>query len=351
MVFGRGKWTAAMLVLFGIGLHFPLSSAYGQVAGTHSYASLDMSPFARTAGLGFDYLPLCSDDAVVGLDNPSLLNGQMTHQAVLSVVPTFDGGHMGALGYVLPSRRLGTWSFGLRYANYGIFQQRDYEDMPQGEFTAGDYALTVGWGVQADSHFFVGANFIPVLSQYESYTAVAVAFNVAGSYVNSQRTLAATLMLRNIGAQLVTFDGNAEKLPFEISAALSYKLKRAPFRLFVAANELQRWNLRYEDPLHPSVYTDPFTGEVTRESWVKGVSDNILRHLQAGVEITLGRSFYARAGYSYRQGAEMRGFDVLNLSGFSFGLGIRTRRLEIAYAHRNYHVTQAPNYFTISYRF
>ena len=335
-----------LLMSFG---HFSPASA--QQAGVSTLPVLDVSPFARTAGLGLDYLPLYADDPVVGLDNPSLLHEGMAGCGVVSLVPMFDGSHMGAVGYVHHSERLGTLSFGLRYANYGTFQLRDEEDMPQGRFTAGDYALTVGWGMWVDSNFSVGASFSPILSQYESYTAVAVAFDVAGSYVNDARTLAATVMMRNVGAQIVTFDRTSERLSFELSAELSYKLKRAPFRLYLAAIELQRWNLRYEDPLSPTVHTDPFTGEVTRQNRFVGLVDNLLRHAQVGVELTLGRSLFARVGYSYRQSAEMRGFDVLNLSGFSFGLGVRTRRFEFAFARHNYHVTQAPNYFTISYRF
>ena len=158
-------------------------------------------------------------------------------------------------------------------------------------------------------------------------------------------------MARSIGAQLATFDGTVEKLPFELSAEVSYKLKNAPFRVFFAATELQRWDLRYEDPLHPTSETDPFTGEVTRESWLAGAFDNLMRHTLFGIELNLGQSLFARVGYSYRQTAEVRGVDAFNLSGFSFGVGLRAKRFEFSYARRNYHLSQAPNYLTLSYRF
>jgi hypothetical protein len=174
---------------------------------------------------------------------------------------------------------------------------------------------------------------------------------VAGSYVSDNRRFAATVMGRNIGAQIMTFDGTSEPLPFELSAELSYKLENAPFRIFFAVTELQRWNLRYEDVLNPTSTTDPFTGEVTTEGWFEGFLDNLMRHTLVGVELNLGKSFFARVGYNYRQAAEMSAVDAFNLSGFSFGLGLRTKKFEFSYAHRGYHLGQAPDFFTISYRF
>jgi len=328
-----------------------LTLCQAQVAGLNTLTVLDLSSTARTSGLGMDYLALYSDDLTIGIDNPSLLRGDMDGMGVLSVVPMFSGGTMGSLTYALGTSRYGTFSLGFHFINYGRFEGYDEEENPQGSFSAGDYGLCIGWGMWLDSNFSVGANFKPVLSQYESYTAFAVAVDVAGSYVSDDRSFAATLMARNIGAQIITFDQSVESLPFELSAEVSYKLKNAPFRLFFAATELQRWNLRYEDTFNPTVTTDPFTGEVSSESWLSATMDNLMRHTLFGVELNLGSALFARVGYSWRQTAEIRGVDAFNFSGFSFGIGFRRGRFEFSYARRNYHLSQAPNYLTLSYRF
>ncbi len=343
-----------VLICIGIAFHFPLSfshTLYAQRAGQYTLSVLDLTTVGRTAGLGMDYLAFYGDDLTVGIDNPSLLRSTMGNTGVLSVVPLFDGGSVGSLTYAHNFKRIGTVSFGFHFAGYGRFQGYDEEDVYQGDFTAGDYGLCIGWGIWLDSNFSVGANFKPVLSQYERYTAFAVAFDVAGSYTSDSRAFVATLMARNIGAQIVSFDQVAEQIPFELSAEVSYKLQKAPFRLFFAATELQRWNLRYDDPLNPTSHTDPFTGEVTKESWFAGMFDNLMRHTLFGVEVNLGTALFARVGYSWRQMAEMRAVDAFNLSGFSFGVGIHTRRFEFSYARHNYHLSQAPNYITLSYRF
>ena len=337
-----------------IAFHFSLStfhSAQAQVAGLNTLTVLDMSSAGRTAGLGFDYLPLYDIDLSVGIDNPSLIRREMGGTGMLSYVSMFDGGGRGLLSYGYNSKKLGTFVFGFHFNNYGRFTEYDEQENELGTFTASDYALSVGWGLWLDSNFSVGVNFKPVLSQYAEYTALATAFDVAGSYTSNNRRFTATLMARNIGAQLMTFDETVEALPFELSAAMSYKLVGAPMRFFFAATELQRWDLRYDDPLHPTTTTDPFTGEVNSENWFEGTLDNLMRHTLVGMEINLGKALFARVGYSYRQNAEVRGVDAFNLSGFSFGVGLRTKRLEFSYAHRNYHLSQAPNYLSLSYRF
>lgn len=343
-----------MLICISMAFHFPLSisqSLKAQVAGLNTLAVFDLSSVGRTAGVGMDYLALFDDDLTIAIDNPSLLRSSMAGSGVLSFIPMFDGSNMGSLTYAHEFDRFGTVAFGFHFVNYGRFHGYDEEDVYQGDFGAGDYSLSLGWGLWIDSNFSLGVNFKPVLSQYEQYTAFALAIDLAGSYVSDNRRFAATLMGRNIGAQIVTFNQTVSYLPFELSAEVSYKLKNAPFRLFFAATELQRWNLRYDDPLHPTTTTDPFTGEVTKESWFVGTLDNLMRHTLFGVELNIGKAFFARVGYSYRQNAEMRGFDAFNLSGFSFGIGLHTRKFDFSYSRRDYHLAQALNYLTLSYRF
>ena len=321
------------------------------MAGLNTLAVLDMSNAGRTAGMGLDYLPLFDSDIAIGIDNPSLIRNEMGGTGMLSYASLFDGGGRGLLAYGLKTKNTGTFVLGFHFNNYGRFPGYDEEENETGSFTAADYVLSVGWGMWLDSNFSIGASFKPVLSEYAEYSALAVAFDVAGSYTSDNRRFSATVMARNIGAQILTFDETVESLPFELSAALSYKLVGAPFRFFLAATELQCWDLRYEDPMQPTSTVDPFTGQVQRQSWFEATIDNVMRHALVGVEVSIGRALSARVGYNYRQNMEMRGIDAFNLSGFSFGFGFHTKRFVFDFAHRGYHLGQAQNYFTLGYRF
>ena len=335
--------------MLGVGMLL-CNEAASQVAGMSTLGVLDMSKSSRTSGLGMDYLALWDGDFGVGIDNPSLLGERFNNMLSFNYVGLVPGTNMGSVNYGYHKAKVGTFVFGMDFMSYGKFDGYDENEVSIGKFTAADYMLKVGWGMAINDNFSVGVNFKPILSQYESYTALALAVDVAGSYVTDSRQFAATLMARNIGAQLMTFDGTRERLPFELSAALSYKLPKAPFRFFFVATDLQRWNLRYEDPLNPTEHEDPFTGEIIGQSKFVSVIDNIFRHTQFGLELNISKVFYARVGYSYRQTKEMQseGLTSLNMSGFSYGFGLRIKGIEISYSRNNYHLGQAPNYISIT---
>ena len=326
--------------------------ARAQVAGLGTLSVLDMTTSARSAGLGMDYITLYDSDINIVLDNPSLIDSRFDKVFSLNYVGMFQGTNFGSLAYGFNTKKVGTFLVGMRFLNYGSFEGYDEYENPTGRFSAGDYALTVGWGMAVNPNFSIGANFKPVLSQYYIYTGVALALDVSASYVNDSRRFSATAMARNIGAQILTFDGSVESIPFELSAAMSYKLENAPFRVFVAATELQRWNLMYDDPLRPTETTDMF-GEVHRMSKAALIADNLFRHIQLGLEMNLGSAFYARVGYNHRQAREIKSltYEAFNTSGFSFGIGFRVKGLDFAYARNNYHLGQAPNFISVTKHF
>lgn len=337
-----------VIILLVFSFYF-LPSSQGQVAGLTTLSVLDMPADARSAAFGMDYLAVWDGGALQRLDNPSLLF-QPQKQVSLNVTTLFAGSAYGSLAYAFEVPCIGQVMLGLRYCNYGTFEGYDENDQTTGEFHAGDYMLVMGWGMVIDSNFSLGANLKPVYSQYDSYKALALALDVAGSYVSASRRFVATVSARNIGRQLITFDREVEKLPFELSATCSYKLQKAPFRLFAALNELQCWNLRYEDVLNPSSTTDPFSGKVTGESDGKIFFDKLARHVTVGLEVDFSDRFFARLGYNYRQTKETQYAGNANGSGFSFGVGLKAKRFDFAYARNNYHLSQAVNYFSLEFK-
>lgn len=343
----RGRALCLLLLLLG-GV---LPTARSQIAGISTLSVLDMSSAARTAGLGMDYLALYDNDVSIGIDNPSMIDTRYHKTLTLNYVNLFTESHFGAVSYGLHTTKMGDFLFSLRFDSYGKFNGYTEEEVSTGTFSAADYVFSVGWGRHIDSCFSIGVNFKPVISQYDQYTAIAIGVDVAGSYVSSSKRFASTLMARNIGAQVLTFNNTTESLPFELSASLSYKLKNAPFRFFFAATELQKWNIRYDDPLNPVSVYDPYEGTYTKETWVHKNFDILFRHTLFGVELSLKQAFFLRLGYSYRQMVEMHGTNNLNTSGFSYGFGLRKKKFELSYARNNYHLGQAPNYLTFSLRF
>ena len=327
--------------------------AHAQVAGLRTLSILDLTTSARSAALGMDFLSVPNAPLSLTLDNPSLIDSRHHSHASLDYVAIFSGAKQGSALCGFSTRQWGTFVGGLQFSSYGRFEGFDETDQHTGSFGASDYQLYLGWAMHIDSNFSLGTSFKPILSQYEAYTAFAFAINIAATFQSNSRALAATLMARNIGTQLATFDGTVEHLPFSLDAALSYKLENAPFRIFAQLADLHRWNLLYHDPLNPDATTDPFTGEVHRQSGFVRVLDNLGRHVNVGIEASIRQAFFLRLGYSWRQTREMQYVDrtSLNFSGFSYGFGLHARRFDLSFARNNYHLGQAPNYLTVDFKF
>ena len=345
------------ILLCAIIFNSPFSILHSQVAGLNTLSLLKMPSSARTAALGVDFMSIYSPlDINVGLDNPSLIGSQYNRRFTVNYVGLFSGSNFGSVAYGLKTKLPGTFLFGFHFNSYGQFDGYDEEEMPQGTFYASDIALSAAWALEVDSNISVGVSLMPILSQYESYTAIAFATNVAGSYISDDKRFAATIQARNIGTQVATFDGTREALPFDLCATMSYKASRAPFRLFFEMNHLTRWHLNYDDPLQPETTTDPYTGEPIEQPWYHGVTtvmDEVARHAMIGLEADIKEVFYIRLGYRYRQNTEMGADDrtSINFSGFTYGFGLRTKKFEFGFARRNYHLGQAPNYITLSFKF
>lgn len=322
-----------------------------QVAGLNTLTVLDLSSSARTAGLGMDYLSVAQYDINVGLDNPSLIDSYGHSRWSLNYTNLFAGANFGSVAYGRHFQKVkGDFLFSLRFNSYGTFERYDETETPQGTFFAADYVFSLGYGLHIDSSFSLGVNLKPVFSQYAEYNALAVALDVCGSYQTPSRNFSLTMMGRNFGAQLVTFSGTTEKLPYELSMAFSYKVSNAPFRIYGQLAELQRWDLRYNDPLNPLVVYDPYSGTYSQESWLHKMLDLSGRHLLLGVEFDMHQVFFLRLGYSYRQAQEIQGTQNLNFSGFSFGVGLHKRRFCFDYAHRAYHLGQGLNYLSLTFK-
>lgn len=315
-----------------------------------AYAVLNLRSSARVAALGMYFLPWQANDISVSITNPSLLSIINNNQFSVGYIDLFSGIWQGNLAYSHTFDKLGSFSFGLNYINYGNFTRTEANGDVSGSFTANDYMFTVGWGRMLDSNVYIGANFKPIISQYESYSSVALAFDIAATYMSSDRSFTATFMARNFGTQLKAYNNTEEKLPFQLEAGISKKLKHAPFRLYLMATNLQVWDLREDDPLNPRDEIDPFTGVVKKENSFLGFLDNSFRHLNFGVDFEPSKNFRLSFGYSWKQSREMYLEDAFSMAGFSYGFGFNIKKFQISYSRNEYHKYGSPNNLTLLVR-
>lgn len=331
-------------------LFLALSQAVSaQSGGKGAFSSLNLSLPPRIASTGGVPLATFDNDLNLALYNPSLINKDIDKQIAIGFTDYFADIHGGYAAYSATFKKLGSLTAGIQYLNYGSFIHTDVAGTILGEFKAADYALQLGWGRSLSENFTMGANVKFAFSKLESYSSNAIAVDLAGSYHNKSRTSSASLIARNMGAQLKPFvEGNKEELPSELLFSFSHKLKKAPLRLNLTATHLEKWDMTYIDPTYPVLTVDPLTGEKLPEKKFQKFADKLTRHLVAGVTFMPTQNLQASLGYNYLRRQEMKVQSRPALVGFSWGIGVRVKKFHINYARAAYHLAGSTNHISIS---
>lgn len=324
-------------------------SASGQLGGQTAFRILDIPMSARSAALGGNYIAVMDNDLNLGVFNPGLLNEGMRSQVALSYLPYVAGINMGYVGYAHHSDSLGaTFSGSVQYVNYGTFTRTDETGAELGEFRAGEYVIQVGAGMPLDSLFSVGANMKFITSNLDTWNSTAWAIDVGGVFHKPSKGITVSALLRNLGYQTSTFTDTREKLPFQVQLGTTYKFKHAPFRLGLMFEQLQQWDLSYDDP-NAVTQVDPITGEVLVDE--ETGFERFMLHVVPSAEILLGEHFMFRVAYNYRRRQEMVLAAKPSLTGVSFGVGLRVSKLHVSYGYSQFNLAGISNTFSIAARF
>jgi hypothetical protein len=128
---------------------------------------------------------------------------------------------------------------------------------------------------------------------------------------------------------------------------VSKRLEHVPFRFMVVYDNIQKWDLTYDDPIDLDGNIDPITGELQEKDGLANFGDQLLRHIIIGGEFYIGKGLVLRGSYNYKRRQEMKIPDKLGMVGFSWGLGIRVSKFQINYSRSTHHAVGSPNYISI----
>lgn len=318
-----------------------------QIGGNASYSFLNLVSSARVGAMGGNLIAVKDNDVSLAMYNPALLNKGMDNSLSFSYVNYFSDINFGYASYAKHIDSIGTFSATFNYLNYGKFEARDETGVKTGDFNVGDYVLTLGAGREIDSNFSIGANLKTIYSGYYLYNSFGMAVDLGGTYSRQDRGFTASLLAKNIGYQFKPYQkGMRESLPFEVQLAVSKKLKHAPFRFSLAMENLQKWDLSYIDPtIKPTI--DPSTG---KEIPIKapGFGDKLMRHAVIGAELVT-KNFFLGFGFNYKRRKELHVNDHAGIAGFSFGMGLKIKKIQFSYALATYNQSSLSNHITVSF--
>ena len=319
------------------------SMSYAQVGGERVYNFLNVPTSARQAALGGKVITLL-DDVNQPLWNPSTINLEMDNQLSVNYLNFLtDIGYASVAFSHMINRNVGTVHGGITYANFGEFIQADEQGNETGTFKAYDIALSLGYASQVPfEDVYFGANVKLINSVIAEYSSFGVVVDFGLTFTNEHEPYVFSLVARNLGYQITTFDGTQEKVPIELMAGFSYRLENVPLKYYITLDNLQKWNVAKPNPSNSS--TD-INGNVIQEKI--GFLDNTLRHVVLGAEFFPEGLFNIRLGYNFRRAKELQLSDTRTFAGFTAGFGMQMRRIKINYAFAKYHPAENTSTFSL----
>ncbi|MDP4266932.1 MAG: type IX secretion system protein PorQ [Bacteroidota bacterium] len=323
-------------------------SSTAQIGGSSTYSFLNVANSARVSATGGSLISIRDNDISLISLNPSLLNSSMNNNLVLSYNSYPAKISFGNIAYAHYFPRFGSFSSSIQYANYGSFTRTDETGLELGSFYAAEYSFNISWARQLDSLFSIGASVKNIYSSLESYKSYGIATDLGVTYFNRKHRFSAAMVILNYGRQLKQYTpDNNESLPFDLRLGVSKRLLHLPFRYSVTIKHLQKYDLTYENPVNPSVKTDPITNQPIPENKYSKFADKLMRHVLVGGELFPDRNFNVFLGYDYQKQQEMKLTSQFSLVGFSFGFGLKISRFGFSYAHNTLDIAGSSNTFTI----
>ncbi len=318
--------------------------------GGKAFQFLDMTNSARVAALGGKAVAIYDDDLNIAYFNPSILSEGMSNHFVLNYVSYFAGINYGYASYARNISKIGNFAAGIHYQNYGTFIGADETGMKTSDFHAAEYAFNLIYSRKIDSLIHIGVTLKPIYSNLETYSSFAIAIDAGITYHNPDKLFTASLVIRNVGTQLSTYypDGEYEKLPLDISIGISQGLRHAPFKFYIIADHLEKFDLTYSTKEDEEENLNAFTGDENKESKFDVAMDKVMRHLIFGTELNITKNLMLRFGYHYRRRQEMKVPTHPGTVGFSWGIGVKISKFHISYGRSAFHAAGSPNYFSLS---
>jgi hypothetical protein len=337
------KLTAAILLCFIFG-----RIAAQTLGGNTVYSFLDLSNTPQLTALGGINNSVITEDAGVSFNNPALLRPAMHGQVNASFSTLYNGiRNYSCWGVAYHARSQTTFAAGVNYLDYGNATQTDASGNILGDFRPSDYVAQVAAGRQYGKKWFYGVAIKFIHSAYGYYRSSGAALDIGLNYYDSAHLFQAGLTLRNMGIQLSPYPGTTRgDLPFDLTLGVTKRLAKAPLQFSFTAHHLQQFNIRYDDTTFNN-----YNGYDQNNKGSSFTVDKLLRHFILAAQVFPEDRVELTVAYNYLRRKELNIGPAGNgFTGFSFGLGVLLKKLQLRYARGFYTNTTGYNQFGLDLR-
>ena len=310
-----------IIAIFAFMLSFPLAAQ----EGGHVFSFLRLPASSHANALGGNIVSLIERDPSLVFHNPALLGGEMDGLVNLNYMNYLSDIHAGSAIYTKMVGERGAWGLGAIYFNYGTMKEVTAENMILGNFTPQNVSLNAFYSRDLSERWRGGFSFKMLYAGFMEYVSFGIAADAGLSYFNAEKELSFGFVLKNVGAQLKSYDSRRENLPWDIQLGLTKKWAHAPFRLSVTAMYLNQWKFSYIDE------------SMFKTSLDDSFSRTLAKHLVFGVDFIPSNNFWLGIGYNPKVNMDMKLQSGNGLGGFSFGGGIKVSQFDVSASVARFH--------------
>ena len=289
-----------------------------------SFRFLQLPASSHAAALGGDNVSIIEADAELSYHNPALLTNVGEQMFSLNYMSYLQRTNIVGAGYTAPVGERSVLAFKAQYLDFGTMKHTNAAGEILGDFSAKDMVLMGTYSFDFSDRLTGGVSGKFIYSNYEQVYSLALGVDLGLNYYNADNLLSVSVVARNLGGQVKTFDETQERLPFNLLVGLSKDLAHAPVRLSLTLTDLTRW--RAEDFYNSS-----------DSSW-KAI---LTKHFIVGADIFPTSTTYVSVGYNLLLHSELKNNVRRSIEGLSIGGGIQTRRIRIGVSYGKYHVAAA----------
>ena len=286
-----------------------------------AFQFLQLPMSSHAAALGGDNTSIIEDDVTLAFHNPALLTNTYGRNLNLSYMSYLQRTNIASAAYNMEVGERSMLAFGAHYLNFGTMKNTDAEGNIIGNFSAKDMALMTVYSFDFSDRLTGGVTGKFIYSNYEQIYSLALGVDLGLNYYNPDTKFSASVVARNLGGQIKTYDEIQEAIPFNLLVGFTKELAHAPLRLSLTLTDLNKWQA--EDFYNTS-----------DDSW-KAL---LLKHLIIGADILPTPSTYVSIGYNFLLRSELKNEARRSLEGFSIGGGIQTQRVKVGVSYGKYHV-------------
>ena len=314
---------------------------HGQLAA-NAYSFLEVSSATRALALGGYGIAVSSPDPMLVDQNPGLLGAEIERVAALSYMRYFGSSNFAAARFAHSAGERGAWAIGVRYLDYGSIDGYNQDGSYTGTFKPQDISVEGTYSHDFTDRLRGGINAKLIYSNYEEYSAVALAADLGINYYNEENDLSLAAVIKNAGGQVKRFNEEYDHLPFDIQLGYMQGLGGGPFSLAITAHHLTHWKLPYYN--HGGNETNTSTAEANYKFF-----PTLFRHLTFGLQYSPSERFYAALGYNYKTRGDMGTYQRSFLSGFSLGIGLNVSDFAIGVSFSQPHKSASTVGLNLSY--